>query len=119
MVKRRPPSDSQAWRSFLENQAKAMRTCDFFVQHTIGFRVLYVFVIMELSSRKLIHFNVTEYPTLDWTKQLIRNACFEEQPKFLLHDNDGKFGQLGCRQEDIMSIHIRCVAVLGDGHPTW
>ena len=63
MVKRRPPSHSQAWRSFLRNQAKAMWTCDFFVQHTIGFRVLYVFIIVELSSRKLIHFNVTEYPT--------------------------------------------------------
>jgi hypothetical protein len=95
MVKRCPPSDSQAWRSFLKNQAKAMWTCDFFVQHTIGFRVLYVFIIMELSSRKLIHFNVTEHPTLEWTKQQVRNACFEQQPKFLLHDNVGKFGQLG------------------------
>jgi transposase InsO family protein len=95
MVKRRPPSDSQAWRSFLKNQAKAMWTCDFFVQHTVGFRVLYVFVIMELASRKVIHFNVTEHPTLEWTKQQVRNACFEEQPKFLMHDNDGKFGQLG------------------------
>ena len=65
------------------------------MQHTIGFRVPYVFVIMELASRKLIHFNVTEHPTLDWTKQQVRNACFEEQPKFLLHDKDGKFGHLG------------------------
>jgi len=95
MVRRNPPGDSQAWRSFLKHQAKAMWTCDFFVQHTIGFRLLYVFVIMELASRKLIHFNVTEYPTLDWTKQQVRNACFEEQPKFLIHDNDGKYGQLG------------------------
>jgi len=38
---------------------------------------------------------VTEYPTLEWTKQQVRNACFEGQPKFLIHDNDGKFGQLG------------------------
>jgi len=37
MIKRQPPSDSQAWRSFLKNQAKAMWTCDFFVQHTLGF----------------------------------------------------------------------------------
>ncbi len=77
------------------NQAKVVWTCDFFVQHTVGFRVLYVFVIMELASRKVIHFNVTEHPTLEWTKQQVRNACFEEQPKFLIHDNDGKFGQLG------------------------
>lgn len=50
---------------------------------------------MELASRKVIHMRVTSHPTLEWTKQQIRNACFEEQPKFLLHDNDGKFGQLG------------------------
>jgi putative transposase len=96
MVKRRPgPADSQAWRSFLKNQAKAMWSCDFFVQHTVGFRVLYVFVVMEIASRKIIHLHGTDHPTLEWTEQQIRNACFEEQPKFLLHDNDGKFGQFG------------------------
>jgi transposase InsO family protein len=96
MVKRRPgPTDSQTWRSFLKNQAKALWCCDFFVQHTVGFRVLYVFVVMELASRKILHFHVTDHPTLEWTKQQIRNACFEGQPKFLLHDNDGKFGQFG------------------------
>jgi putative transposase len=96
MVQRRlGPRDSQAWRSFLRNQAKAIWSCDFFVQHTVGFRVLYVFVIMELTNRKVIHMHVTEHPTIEWTKQQIRNACFEEQPKFLIHDNDGKFGRLG------------------------
>src|SRR4030042_5682713 len=96
MVKRRGgPRDSQAWRSFLKNQAKAMWSCDFFVQHTVRFQVLYVFVVMEIASRKVIHFHVTDHPTLEWTKQQIRNACFEEQPKYLLHDNDGKFGQFG------------------------
>jgi hypothetical protein len=34
-------------------------------------------------------------PRVEWTKQQVRNACFDEQPKFLIHDNDGKFGQLG------------------------
>ena len=65
------------------------------MQHTVGFRVLYIFVIMELASRRVIHFNVTNHPTLEWTKQQMRNACFEEQSMFLLHDNDGKFGQFG------------------------
>jgi putative transposase len=50
---------------------------------------------MELATRRVIHLHVTDHPTLEWTKQQIRNACFEEPPKFLLHDNDAKFGQLG------------------------
>ena len=70
MVKRHPgPRDSQAWRSFLKDQAKAMWCCDFFVQHTVGFRVLCIFVIMEAASRKVIHLHVTDHPTLEWTKQ--------------------------------------------------
>jgi hypothetical protein len=50
---------------------------------------------MELASRKVVHLHVTDHPTLEWTKPQIRNACLEEEPEFLLHDNDGKFGQLG------------------------
>jgi len=96
MVKRRPdPRDPQAWRTFPRNQAEGIWTCDFFVQHTIRFHAFYVLVVMELASRKIVCLNVTAHPTLEWTKQQIRNASFEEQPKFLLHDNDGKFGQFG------------------------
>ena len=97
MVSGRPGSrDSQAWRTFLNNQSRAIWSCDFFVQHTVGFRVLYVFVIMELASRKVVHVTVTEHPTIEWVKQQVRNACFEDQlPKFLIHDNDGKYGQSG------------------------
>ena len=48
MIKRHlGPTDSQTWRSFLKNQAKAMWACDFFVQHTVEFRVLYIFVVGE------------------------------------------------------------------------
>jgi len=52
-------------------------------------------VWMELGTRRVVHFNVTEHPTQAWVKQQIRNATFEEQPKFLTHDNDGIFGQFG------------------------
>jgi len=70
MVKGRPgPRDSQAWRTFLANQAEAIWTCDFFVQYTLRFKVFYVFVIMELASRKIVCFNVTAHPTLEWTRQ--------------------------------------------------
>ena len=88
MVKRRPkPTDSQAWRSFLKNQAKAMWSCDFFVQHTVLFQGLYVFVVMEPASRKVIHFHVTDHPILEWTNQQTRNVCFEEQLFILQPEN--------------------------------
>jgi putative transposase len=91
----RPRRDSLTWRTFLKNQADAIWSCDFCVQPTVRFTTLYLFVVMELGSRKVVHVNVTEHPSLDWVKQQIRDASFEEQPKFLIHDNDGIFGQLG------------------------
>jgi len=91
----RPRRDSLTWRTFLKSQGDAIWSCDFCVQPTVRFTALYLFVVMELGSRKVVHINVTEHPTLAWVKQQILDASFETQPKFLLHDNDGIFGQLG------------------------
>ena len=90
-----PRRPSQSWRTFLKNQADAIWMCDFCVQHTVRFTALYIFVIMELGARKVMHVNVTEHPTLAWVKQQVRDATFDGEPKFLIHDNDGIFGQLG------------------------
>ena len=46
----------------------------FFNVVTVSFRVLYVFVIMEIGTRKMLHFNVTAHPTAEWTLQQFREA---------------------------------------------
>ena len=91
----RPRAGGQRWATFLNNQAKQIWACDFMVQYTLTLQILYVFVIVELDTRRMIHVACTGHPTLDWVKQQMRNACFDEQPKFLIHDNDGIYGQLG------------------------
>jgi hypothetical protein len=48
---------------------------------------------MEIGLRRIVHFNVTEHPTLEWVKQQLREATADMVPKFLIHDNDGIFGQ--------------------------
>ncbi|HEX4167818.1 MAG TPA: hypothetical protein VHZ55_20330 [Bryobacteraceae bacterium] len=60
-------SQDQRWSTFLRNHAHGLVACDFFVAVTAGFRILYVFVALEVGSRRLVHFNVTEHPTSDWT----------------------------------------------------
>ena len=96
MVKRRgDPRGTQNWSTFLRNQAKGIWCCDLFTQATVNFLVLYVVVVMKLESREIVYCAETENPTLDWMKQQVRNACYDEQPRFLIHDNDGKFGQYG------------------------
>jgi len=75
--------------TFVRNHAQAMLACDFFVVVTARFRILYVFVIMEVGSREIAHFNVTNHPTADWTLQQFREVITGEQPyRFILHDRD-------------------------------
>jgi hypothetical protein len=96
MVSRgRTPRGTQAWRTFIGNHAKEVWACDFLTQYTAFFAVVHVFVIMEVGSRRIVHANVTTSPTLAWVKQQIREATGDRSPRFLLHDNDGVFGQYG------------------------
>src|SRR6202030_3515759 len=58
MVKR-PGPPSQGWRTFLRNHAPAIAAMDLFVAPTIGFDLLYAFIIVRLTRRDLVWINVT------------------------------------------------------------
>lgn len=89
---RRNPSIT--WKAFLKNEAKAIAGIDFFTVATVNFRVLYVFVVVMHDRRRVIHFNVTEHPSAEWTAQQIVEAFpWETAPKYLLRDNDGIYGK--------------------------
>ena len=62
----RPADPKQRWMTFVRNHAKAIVACDFFIVVTATFQLIYVFFIMEVRTRKLLHFNVTRHPTADW-----------------------------------------------------
>jgi putative transposase len=57
MVRRRKPP-SQTWPAFLNNHVKTLVSVDFFTVPTIGFQVLYVFLVLAHERRRLVHFNV-------------------------------------------------------------
>src|SRR5258707_136286 len=71
--KRRIPP-SQTWRTFLTNHVRDLVSIDFFIVPTARLRVLFVFVVLAHHRRRILHFNVTEYPTAAWTAQQIVNA---------------------------------------------
>jgi len=106
MARRRPRHDGQKWRTFVKNHSHELFACDFMTQYTALFTTVYVFVVMEISTRRIVHCNVTESPALDWVKIQIRDmAAFDRKPRFLLHDNDGIFGQFG-RRKDGFRCHL-------------
>src|SRR5664280_700438 len=69
MVKRGGPP-SQGWRTFLRNHAPEVAAMDLFVVPTIGFDLLYAFVIVRLGRRGLVWINVTTNPTAEWIARL-------------------------------------------------
>ncbi|HWX37076.1 MAG TPA: hypothetical protein VNZ53_57895, partial [Steroidobacteraceae bacterium] len=73
MVKRRDPP-SQGWRTFLGNHAPDTAAMDLFVVPTIGFKLLYAFVIVRLHRRDLVWINVTSSPTAEWVARQITEA---------------------------------------------
>ena len=71
---RRGRSQSQRWTTFVRNHANAIVACDFFTTVTVGFRIIYVFVVLVVGTRRILHWNVTEHPTAAWTIQQFRGA---------------------------------------------
>jgi len=86
---RRLPDPSQRWMTFVRNHAKAVISSDFFVVVTATFQLVYVFVIMEIETRRILHSNVTRHPNADWTLQQFRECiCGDEGYRFVIHDRD-------------------------------
>ena len=85
-------TSSQHWRTFVHNHAESLVACDFLVAVTARFRVLYLFVVMEVGSRQILHYNVTEHPTAGWTLQQFREALpSDHNYRLLIHDRDSIF----------------------------
>jgi transposase InsO family protein len=88
------PRGDQRWSTFLRNQATAILACDFFVAVTATFRMLYVFVVIEHSTRRLAHINVTANPNADWTLQQLREVVGNGGGhRYLIHDRDRIFAK--------------------------
>jgi transposase InsO family protein len=95
---------SQRWRTFVRNHATAIIACDFCVVVTATFRLVYVFVLMEHMTRRILHTNVTAHSTAAWTLQQLREAIPSEHGyRILIHDRDAIFS----RELDQHVCHLR------------
>src|SRR5271156_6626424 len=104
MVKRRG-APSQGWRTFLRNQAPDIAAMDLFVVPTIGFKLLYSFVIIRLDRRDLVWINVTTNPTAEWVARQITEAFpWDEAPRYVIRDRDQIYGAVVTRRLRAMGI---------------
>src|SRR4029453_19218282 len=104
MVKRQTPR-SQGWRTFLHNHAPDNAAMDLFVVPTVGFDLLYAFVIVRLGRRDLVWISVTANPTAEWVARQIMEAFpWDEAPRHLIRDRDRIYGSVVTRRLRAMGI---------------
>ena len=110
MVKRRGPP-SQGWRAFLRSHAPSIAAMDLFVVPTIGFKLLYAFVIVRLDRRDLVWINVTAHPTADRVARQITEAFpWNEAPRYMIRDRDCIYGTAVTRRLRAMGIRDKPIA---------
>ena len=110
MVKRRGPP-SQGWRTFLCNHVPEVAAMDLFVVPTIGFDLLYAFIIIRLDRRDLVWINVTTNPTAEWIARQITEAFpWNEAPRYLIRDRDRIYGTIVTRRLHAMGIRDKPIA---------
>jgi putative transposase len=101
---------STTWRAFVRAHLAGTIAIDFLVVPTVTFRLLYVFFVLSLERRRLLHVNVTGHPHQAWTaQQVVESVGFDAEIARLIRDRDGIYGaafdsrvnHLGIRQSKI------------------
>src|SRR5262249_35728740 len=95
MRRGRPPKPCGQTRStFLRTYGRGIWACDFLQAHDAFFRPLFAFLVTELGSRRIVHIGVTRSPAGERVAQQLREATpFGVAPRYLIRDNDAKYGR--------------------------
>jgi len=110
MVKHRGPQVRDGG-PFLRNHAPDIAAMDLFVVPTIGFKILYGFLIVRLDRRDLVWINVTANPTAEWVARQITEAFpWDGASGYMLRDRDLIYGTIVIRRLRAMGIRDKPTA---------
>ena len=95
----------------VRNHAPHIAAMDLFVVPTIGFDLLYAFVIVRLGRRDLVWINVTTNPTAEWiARQLTEAFPWDAAPRYLIRDRDRIYRSIVARRMRAMGIRDKPIA---------
>ena len=90
----RPGAQTQTWRTFVRTHAREVLAGDFCMTVTARFRLVYVFIVLDVGTRRLVHWNVTAHPTAAWVVQQFRTCVTGESThRFMVHDRDSIYSE--------------------------
>ncbi|MGO9773176.1 MAG: hypothetical protein ACLPSW_27250 [Roseiarcus sp.] len=77
---------------------------DLFVVPTVGFALLYAFIIVQPDRGDLIWIDVTRHPTAEWIgRQTTEALPWNEAPQNVIRDRDRVFGDIVGRRLQTMA----------------
>jgi transposase InsO family protein len=92
----------------LHNHAPDIAAMDLFVVPTIGFDLLYAYIIVRLDRRELVW---TAHPTDEWVARQIAEAFpWNEAPRYMIRDRDRIYGAVVTRRLRAMGIRDKPIA---------
>jgi transposase InsO family protein len=84
---------------------------DLFVVPTIGFDLLYAYIIVRLDRREPVWISVTTHPTAEWVARQITEAFpWNEAPRYMIRDRDRIYGAVVTRRLRAMGIRDKPTA---------
>jgi transposase InsO family protein len=102
----------QSWATFLANHGDVIWSCDFLQTYDLLFRPLFLFFIVHLGSRRIVHIAATRNPSHDWATQQLRNATMDgTAPRFLIRDRDDKYGPTFDRVVESLGVRVIKTAI--------
>ena len=102
---------SQTWKTFLHNHAAGIGAMDFLIVPTVGFRLLFVLVILRHERRRLISLSITDHPTAEWIARQLTDAFpWDEAPDYMIRDRDGCYGNIVTKRIAAMGIRDHPIA---------
>jgi transposase InsO family protein len=105
--RRSPPT----WRTFLQTHLKDLVAIDFFTVPTVSCGVLFVFLVLAHHRRKVLHFNVTDSPSANWTaQQLVEAFPYCSPPRYLLRDRDSIYGHAFAKRVESLGLEQKVIA---------
>ena len=108
MLRGRGGFGGQSWKTFLKYQAEGIASIDLFTVPTILFEQLYAFVVLNHARRTIVHMAVTDHPGALWLAQQMTEAFpWDSAPRFVIRDNDTKFGTAFKKRVKAMGIRDR------------
>ena len=100
---RKPPSTT--WRAFVRAHLAGTIAIDFLTVPTVTFNILYVFLVLALDRRRLLHVNVTSHPHAAWAaQQIVEAVACETGVVRLIRDRDRIYGSAFNARVDHLGI---------------